>query len=126
MNSKQMLCQVLGFKEEAVIMFTDNDWILAIQPGNMDKEILGAGKIPATCWELGFSNKLKLKDFLDNNTTAELVIGEGRMGFEYDDKGNMQIDYARMVGGDRQIMDTKEMPKAKVEAFKEVLRNLVF
>ncbi len=62
MNPTQTLKAVLGLKKESVVIATDSDWVLAIQNGDMDKEIVLKAAIPATCFELGFKNKMKLSN----------------------------------------------------------------
>lgn len=126
MNAANMLKTVLGFKQEAIVLFTDSDWMLAIQPGGTDKEIVGAGKVPATCFEFGFINKTNLNQFLAGTygNKVELKVGEAYLSLEYID-GGIQVDYGRYIhNGELQIMDTKTITKS-VDEFKVRLLDVL-
>lgn len=117
MNMGQTLRAVLGLKDESVIIATDSDWLLVIQAGNNDSEIPLKAAIPATCFEFGFKNKMKLSDFIKGKTTeAKLRVGEAFLHFQYTDN-DLDIDYGRIVSGEDTIFDTRTVEKEKIPKF---------
>lgn len=127
MKTKTMFCRALGFKENAIVIFTDSEWILAFQPGNNDLEIFGKSAIPATCFELGFNNKQKLRKLIKGEAKKiRLVIGEAYIDFETDALGELHIDLGRKIAsGDEMVFDTKTIPNAKTGEFLEALTTIV-
>lgn len=122
-NAAQILKAVLGLKEESIVIATDSDWVLAIQKGDMDKEIPLKAAIPATCFELGFNNKMKLSNFINGKSNeAMLRVGEAYLHFYYSDN-DLGLDYGRAVGGHDSIFDTRTIEESKVAKFLDVLKK---
>ena len=125
MNAAQTLKAVLGLKKESVVIATDSDWVLAIQNGDMDKEIVLEAAIPATCFELGFKNKMKLSNFIAGKADeAMLRVGEAYLHFHYEG-GDLSIDYGRTVGGYDNIFDTRTIEESKIVKFLDSLKTHV-
>ena len=117
MNAAQTLKAVLGLKEESIVIATDSDWVLAIQKGDMDKEIPLKAAIPATCFELGFNNKMKLSNFINGKADeAMLRIGEAYLHFYYME-GDLILDYGRIVSGGDCTFDTRIVEEPKIAKF---------
>lgn len=125
MNAAQTLKAVLGLKTESIVIATDSDWVLAIQQGDMDKEIVLKAAIPATCFEFGFANKMKLSNFIAGKADeAMLRVGEAYLHFHYDG-GDLSIDYGRVVGGYDTIFDTRYIEELKAVKFLESLKTRI-
>ena len=123
MNAAQALKAVLGLKEESVVIATDSDWILAIQQGDMDKEINLQSAVPATCFELGFANKMKLRNFINGEDNEVMLrVGAALLHIFYDN-ASLSIDYGRVVNGHDTIFDTRTVEGDKVVKFLDILKT---